>query len=283
MFTVPKRKKIGQILLERKLITQDILDEALKCQHKTGIGVTQYLLSAKYIREEDLAKCICAQFGFPYLPLEAYEIPQEVIQLIPKDLAQKYWLIPIDKIDNVLTVVMADPIDVDAIKEVEEKTGYRIQPFVGLISDIVKAIEGYYHLTIKNGYKHDHEAALSLGNDRYDGSERRRSVRLNAKIDIHFPLQEEYRKSQTKNISFHGFLFQSEKALPLGSYVVLQINLPREVSLSPISAVVKIVRVTQLSARAFDIGAETVKIREEDARLMIQHARSCQELSQEFR
>ncbi|MEI8349682.1 MAG: PilZ domain-containing protein [Candidatus Omnitrophota bacterium] len=278
-----KKKKIGQILLEHKLITEDILKEALHYQSKSGIGVTQYLLTAKYIKEEDLAKCICAQFGFPYLPLEAYAIPQDIIRLIPQDLVQKYWLIPIDKIDNVITVVMADPADTDAIREVEEKTGYRIQPFVGLISDIIKAIENYYHITITPGAgKSDHGVAISLDDDRYDGSERRRSVRLNAKIDIHFPLQEQYRRSQTKNISFHGFLFQSEKVLPVGSYVVLQIDLPKEVSVSPISAVVKIVRVTQLSEHAFDIGVETVKIREEDARLVIQHARARQELPREF-
>lgn len=278
MFIAPKKKKIGQILLEHKLITEDILKEALSHQDKFGTSLTQYLLQSRYLAEEDLAKCISIQFGFPYLPLETYEIPQEIIQLLPRDIVQKYLLIPIDKIDNVITVVMADPADTAVIHEIENITSCRIQPFVGIISDIVKAIEKYYSVTIAGmAFKSGSSIPLSFDDNKYNGSERRRSVRLDAKIDIHFPLQEYYNKSQTKNVSFHGFLFQSEKMLPVGSYVVLEVNLPKEISVSPISAVVKIVRVTQLESGKFDIGAEMVKIREEDAHLIIKYARHSQE------
>ena len=58
-----KKKKIGQILLERGLISKDMLEEALRQQAAYGGVVTQHLLAAKHIQEEDLAKCIANQFG----------------------------------------------------------------------------------------------------------------------------------------------------------------------------------------------------------------------------
>jgi hypothetical protein len=268
-----KKKKIGQILLERGLISKDMLEEALRQQAAYGGVVTQHLLAAKHIQEEDLAKCIANQFGFPYLNLTTYDIPEEIIHLIPADIAQKYLLVPVDKMENVITVVMSDPFDSDALECVEKLTGCKIQPFVGIISDIVIAIEHYYKVAMANKiFEHKYPTPLTLVPNKYSGIERRRSVRLDVKVDIHFPVQDYYKHSNTKNISLHGLLFESSNALPLNSYVTLQVNLPKEITSIPIAAVVKIVRVSQVSEGKFDIGAEIVKIREEDIHIIYRYA-----------
>jgi hypothetical protein len=273
-----KKKKIGQILLERNFITEDILKEALEYQARFGTGITQYLLEANYIKEEDLAQCISDQFDVPYLPLRFYDIPEEIIKLVPKDYAKKYWLIPIDRAENVLTVVMANPLDSQAIQEVEKITDCKVQPFVGIISDIIKAIERYYHVSIEEPkLKIRKPAPLFIRTKDYVGPERRKFVRFKAKIDIHFPVQEYYKKSKTKNISFGGLLFESENILPVGSYVILQIDLPKKFSLCPIAAVVQVVRVAPLEKNRFDIGAKIVKIPREDAQLIIEYAKTCKD------
>lgn len=270
------RRKIGEILIANGLIDRKILDEALAYQQRYGGNITQYLIAHGYVIEEDLAKCISIQFGYPYLPLRAYDVPVTIIRLVPISIVKKYWLIPVDKIQNIITLVMADPFDEDAIEEVEKVTECKVQPFVGILSDILKAIEKYYGINV--GYeelkKVREKAPLFVAEEKYAGVERRRSYRIKAKIGIHFPLQDEYRKSETKDVSMHGFLFESPNMLPLGSVIVMDVNLPKEINPYPIPAIVKVARAVELPNKNFDIGAEIIKISKEDLEKIIKYALS---------
>jgi len=267
-----KLKKIGEILIENNLITEDVLREALRYQEKYGGGITQYLVAYGYVREEDLAKCVSAQFGFPYLPIRVYNVPDEIVQLLPVKLAQKYCLMPIDKVKNILTVVMSNPLDEKAIKEIETVSGCRVQPFVGIFSDIIKAIEYYYGIVIDNdALKKKKVAPLFIDTESYKGLERRESIRLKTNIEVHFPIQKMYRESKTKDISPSGLLFESENMLPIGSFVILQINLPQEFSPQPIAAVVEVARVKPLKNRKFDIGVKILKIPNEDIKKLLDY------------
>jgi peptidoglycan hydrolase CwlO-like protein len=144
-----KKKKIGEILIEYKFITKDILNEALEYQKKFGGNITQYLIAYGYINETQLAQCLITQFGVPYLTLKFYDISEEVIKLVPLEIAKEYWLIPIEKKGNYITLVMADPIDTEAINKVQEITGCKVQRFVGILSEIKQALEHYYNVDIK--------------------------------------------------------------------------------------------------------------------------------------
>lgn len=175
---------------------------------------------------------------------------------------------------NILTLVMSDPFDEEALNDVEKATGCKVQPFVGILSDILKAIEKYYGITV--GYedlkKQKEEVPLSVSGSVYDGAERRRSVRIKAKIDVHFPLQNEYKKAETKDVSEHGFLFESPNILPIGSIIVMDIDLPKDMSPYPIPVIVKVVRTVALPNNRFDIGVETVKIAKDDLEKIIKYA-----------
>ncbi len=269
-----KKRKIGEILIENNFITQKMLDEALAYQKKFGGSITQYLIAYGYVTEENVAKCLSQQFGYPYLPLRAYDIPKDIIKLVPSDIAERYWLIPVDKIENIITVVMADPLDEDAIKEIEEKTHCKAQPFVGVLSDIIKAIEHYYGVAIENTdlAKSGKSAPLFISTKMYKGLEHRKSIRLKARVTIHFPAQDLYKKSQTKDISMHGFLFESQNILPIGSFLVLEIDLPPEVSPYPIAAVVQVIRVVPLPNKRFDIGVKTINMSKDDAEKIVSYA-----------
>jgi type IV pilus assembly protein PilB len=268
-----KYKKIGQILLENNFIDQRVLDEALEYQTKFGGNITQFLVMRGYITEADLAKCISTQFDCPYLPLGSYEIPYDIINLIPLRIAEKYWLVPVDKLSNILTLVMADPLDSDAIEEVEQLTGCKVQSFVGVLSDIGKTIERYYNTKLSDrALKNTKAAPLVLSAKNYDGEEHRKSVRVKAKISVHFPVQDEYRNAHTKDISTDGILFESPNTLPVGSYVVMHIELPREHTIHPIAAVVQVVRVVLLPNKLFDIGTRIVKIANDDMDKIMQYA-----------
>ncbi|MFH1790711.1 MAG: PilZ domain-containing protein [Candidatus Omnitrophota bacterium] len=263
------RKKIGEILIEKKFITQEMLNEALEYQKQYGTGVTQYLIEREYINEEELATCISEQFRIPYIPVSVYNISPKVIDLVPVEVAEKHRLIPIDRVEDVLTVVMSDPLDSDVVEEVQRITGYKVQPFVGILSDIIKAIEDYYRVVIRDaGKKKDKSAPLFIDSNIYGVFERRKTVRLKINVDVHFPVQDKYKKSTTKDISRSGMLFESDTILPVGSYLTVQINLPHEVVPHPIAAVVQVVRVRPLSDGKFDIGANLISIAKEDSKIL---------------
>lgn len=144
---MPRRiitKRLGEVLLERGVISHKQLEKALAHQKEHGGLIGQVLIQLGFVTEEDVALALTAQYGFPYLPLENYEIDGGLMEVIPESLATQYCLIPIDRIGNALTLAMADPSNVKAIEEVELMTKCVVQTFVSTPSDITRAIAKYY-------------------------------------------------------------------------------------------------------------------------------------------
>ena len=137
-------KRLGEVLLERGVITHDQLGKALAHQQAHGGLMGQVLIQLGFTTEEEVALALTAQYGFPYLPLDNYELDSSLTDVIPEEMARRYCLIPIDRIGNALTLAMADPSNVKAIEEVELRTKCVIQTFVSTPSDILRAIEKYY-------------------------------------------------------------------------------------------------------------------------------------------
>jgi len=137
-------KQLGELLIERKIITQQQLDKAIAVQKQNGGLLGEILVELGFAKEEDIAQALTAQYGFPYLPLSNYEINPEIIKLIPLRVAKQYILIPIDKIGNNITLAMSNPLNTQAIEDVEILTGCNVQTFVSTSSDIKRAIEKYY-------------------------------------------------------------------------------------------------------------------------------------------
>ena len=267
------KKKIGEILLKYNFITKDILDAAVEYQKQYGGSITQYLLFYGYINESQLTQCLCTQFGIPYLPLASYDIPEEIIKLVPVDIAEKYWVIPVNKQGNFLMVVMADPLDTNAAKKVEEVTGLKVMPFVGIFSEIIAALEVYYNIIIKQKESESKKTIpFFIDTKTYKGLERRDAVRFKTRIDVSFPAEDHYKKSVIKNVSRGGFLFNSDSALPIGSLVTLEIHLPREFSPLPIAVITQVVRVTLLADNKFEIAVKTIKISKQELATIIDYA-----------
>lgn len=137
-------KHLGELLIERKIITQEQLQKALDFQKVNGGLIGEILVQLGFSKEEDIAQVLTAQYGFPYLPLGNYDIDVEVVKLIPEQVARQYCLIPIDKIGNNLTVAMSNPLNTQAIEDIEMITKCVVQAFVSTTTDVRKAIERCY-------------------------------------------------------------------------------------------------------------------------------------------
>jgi type IV pilus assembly protein PilB len=136
--------QLGELLLERRIITQAQLDEAHKIQKEKGGLLGQILVMLGYVKEEDIAQVITVQYGFPFLALENYQINQETLKIIPENVARQYNLIPIDKIGNMLTVAMSNPLNLQAVEDIEMISALQVQIFVSTMSAITRAIDIYY-------------------------------------------------------------------------------------------------------------------------------------------
>ncbi|HEX9780601.1 MAG TPA: hypothetical protein VGB20_05235 [bacterium] len=144
---MPKRiitKRIGEVLIERTVITRQQLEQALAHQRGHGGMLGQILIQLGFANEAEIALALTAQYGFPYLPLENYEVDEDLMAVVPERVARQYCLIPVDRIGNALTLAMADPTNVQAIEDIEMLTKCVVQTFVSTPSEIKSAIQKYY-------------------------------------------------------------------------------------------------------------------------------------------
>jgi len=92
------KKQLGELLIERGIITKTQLGKALDVQKEKGGLLGQVLVVLGFTKEEEIAQALTVQYGFPYLPLQNYELSKEVVQLIPENVSKQYCLIAVDKI-----------------------------------------------------------------------------------------------------------------------------------------------------------------------------------------
>ncbi len=137
-------KPLGQILIERGIISSAQLEKALETQKEEGGLIGEVIVKLGFAREEEIAQCLSLQYGFAFLPLENYEPSSEALSLIPKNVANYYCLMPVDKIGNILSVAMANPLNTQAIEDLEDHTKCQISVFISTPSSIRKAIEKFY-------------------------------------------------------------------------------------------------------------------------------------------
>ncbi len=137
-------KQLGELLVERGIIGEAQLERALKVQKEKGGLIGQILVALGFAKEEEIAQALTVQYGFPYLPLECYEINAEAIKLIPDNVARQYNLIAIDKIGDLLTIAMSNPLNYQAVEDIEMVAKCKVQIFVSTMTDITNAINKYY-------------------------------------------------------------------------------------------------------------------------------------------
>ena len=137
-------KQLGELLLERNIINQEQLEKGLKIRKEKGGLIGQILVGLGFVTEEEVAQALTVQYGFPYLPLESYEVAPEVVKIIPENVARQYNLIAIDKIEDLITIAMSNPLNIQAVEDIELITKSKVQVFVSTMTDINNAIQKNY-------------------------------------------------------------------------------------------------------------------------------------------
>src|SRR5215831_13847783 len=145
---MPKEhKRLGDLLLEEKLITPADLQAAVAEQRKTGQLLGATLIQLGLISEEVLLQYLQRQLSLPLVDLNEVVVDEPVLQYVKEDLARKYLAMPIDvEGKRTLKVAMADPLNIAAIEDLRFHSGMFIQPVLAMPSAILQAIERFYHI-----------------------------------------------------------------------------------------------------------------------------------------
>jgi hypothetical protein len=250
------RKKIGELLIERGVITEQHLESALQEQRMKGGYISQYLISMGFATEIDIASCLSSQYGFAYMPLENYVIPSTVLEIIPLKLIKIYSILPIDKMGNVLTIVMADPLNDGVIEMLKQITSYDIRVFISTYSDLSRAIERYFGPQLKkqiDAYGLDAEdemrqdiALQFIQTKSYSGIEHRRYARIDVDQDMVYFLGGNSYKAKVKNLSYLGIYFAGPSFIPVDTNIYANIVARVHLEDAIIYTIIQVVRVENL-------------------------------------
>ncbi|WAM32301.1 GspE/PulE family protein [Caldicellulosiruptor naganoensis] len=140
-----ERKRIGDVLVEAKIITPQQLEEALKIQKQTNKKLGEILVEKGYITENELIEILEFQLGIPHIKLDVYPIDPKAVEAISESIARRHTVLPVSFAeDGSLIVAMADPLNIFAMEDIEIYSGRRVRPRIAKASDIKRAIERFY-------------------------------------------------------------------------------------------------------------------------------------------
>lgn len=159
----PRKMRLGELLVSNGIITQSQLEEALFTQKKTGGRLGELLCGLGLVGEETLVEFIGRQLNIPTIDLDNTVADEAVGRLIPEAIARKYRIVAIARIENLLTLAMADPLDLYAMDDTANITGCQVIPVITTARSIKKAIDKLYWMQDKKSVNDDQLAGMGQG------------------------------------------------------------------------------------------------------------------------
>lgn len=136
--------RLGELLVRENLISLQQLQKAQEQQRKTGGRLGFNLTKLGYIEETELTSFLSRQYGVPSINLSDFDIDADVIKMVPREVAVKHQVIPVNRAGATLIVAMADPSNIFAVDDLKFSTSYNIEVVVASDGAIRDAIAKYY-------------------------------------------------------------------------------------------------------------------------------------------
>ncbi len=136
--------RLGELLVRENLISLQQLQKAQDEARKSGQRIGSALIKSGVIEETKLTEFLSRQYGVPAINLKDFEIEDEVLRLVPREVCEKYQLIPVNRAGASLIVAMADPSNIFAVDDLKFLTSYNIEAVVASEVAIREAIEKCY-------------------------------------------------------------------------------------------------------------------------------------------
>ncbi len=136
--------KIGDLLIEAELLTEEQLQEAVKIQKKTGDRLNSVLVDYNFVNEAQVMEVLEFQLGIPFIDLNNITITPEVQKLIPYQLVMRHNAVPVKLEMKLLYVAMEDPLNFIAIEDIRIATNLEIVPVISFKKAILNTINKLY-------------------------------------------------------------------------------------------------------------------------------------------
>jgi type IV pilus assembly protein PilB len=138
--------RLGELLVREKLISLQQLKQAQQDQVKSGKNLSYTLAKLGYISDGEITDFLSAQYRLPAVNLDEYEIEDDVLKLLTREVCEKHRVLPLSRSGSSLIIAMADPTNLHAIDDIRFLTGYNIDPVVASETAVLGAIEQYYSI-----------------------------------------------------------------------------------------------------------------------------------------
>jgi twitching motility protein PilT len=138
------QKQLGDVLLERGLVTAEQLSFATQQEQRTGESAWKILMERGVLTEKDLVRARAAQIGMEFIDVRAAAPSRDALMLVPQEVAQRQLILPIRVDGEELVIAMAEPTNHLAVEEISRLTGKRVTPAAGYRPDLLEITVSAY-------------------------------------------------------------------------------------------------------------------------------------------
>lgn len=141
-----QKKGIGELLVRENIVNVSQLEEARKEQKAAGGRLSSALVRLGHVNDRELTEFLARQYEVPAVDLDQFEIDEEAIKAVPREVCEKHMVIPVSKAGNVLIVAFADPSNLYVRDDLNFVSRCKVEMVVAPETQIQKAIEKYYQV-----------------------------------------------------------------------------------------------------------------------------------------
>ena len=136
--------RLGEILIERKLITAEDLERALELQKERGDKIGKTLVDMGFVAMRDVLAALAEQLDVPLVTIEGPPVVSPETETLSPRFLRQFRCLPVGREDHTITLAMADPLDVETIATVRNCTGLKVNSVLAAEQEILDAIDRYY-------------------------------------------------------------------------------------------------------------------------------------------
>ncbi|HVE46363.1 MAG TPA: PilT/PilU family type 4a pilus ATPase [Acidimicrobiales bacterium] len=137
-------RRLGEILIDRKVLSRDTLEELLEREATEGVALSKLMLAEGVVGEKDLVAAVATQVGIPFVDFDHTAVNPTLDRLVPAELARRHLAVAVDLDGADLLVAMVDPSDRDAVVALEQATAWSVKPAIAVRGELRKIVASMY-------------------------------------------------------------------------------------------------------------------------------------------
>jgi type IV pilus assembly protein PilB len=138
------RKRLGEILIDRHIISEEQLQAAIRMQRESNDSLGNVLIKQGLAREVDVVEALSEQQGIPFLDLDAYEIDAQLVRSLGSELSRSCCAVPLYRMGDAVTVAMAEPLNLEQVDAIAKGMRAQVNPVFGAPSSIQQVLDGVF-------------------------------------------------------------------------------------------------------------------------------------------